>query len=79
MWTHIAADSPRAANKLDDLFNDATTYLSQHPLMGRPGQIPGTREYVVHEHYRLIYLLEDERAVVLSVIHASRQWPAVSR
>ena len=78
MWDHIAADSLRAADKLDKLFNDAAMRLSRHPLIGKPGQMPGTREYLVHDHYRLIYLIEAEWVVVLSVVHTARQWPPAS-
>ena len=40
----IAQDSPLAAIRMDEVFGAAVGRLADHPLMGRPGQIPGTRE-----------------------------------
>ena len=75
MWDHIAADSLRAADTLDQQFNDASTHLSRHPQMGKRGEMPGTRELLVHDHYRLIYLIEDECVVMISIVQTARQWP----
>ncbi len=36
VWEYIAADNPRAAAQLDELFSDAAARLAQHPLLGRP-------------------------------------------
>ena len=42
IWLHIAADNPRAAGRMDELFSDAAARLADHPKLGRPGKIPGT-------------------------------------
>jgi plasmid stabilization system protein ParE len=34
--------------------------LADHPQLGRPGQISGTRELIPHESYRLVYEIEGE-------------------
>ena len=44
IWDHIATDNPLAAVHMDELFSDCANRLSEHPKMGRPGKIPGTRE-----------------------------------
>ena len=77
IWLHIAADNLRAAVRMDELFSDAATRLADHPKLGRPGKIPGTRELIPHENYRLVYEIEAETVWVLTLLHAARQWPPV--
>nr|WP_231480738.1 type II toxin-antitoxin system RelE/ParE family toxin [Thiomonas sp. FB-Cd] len=41
VWDYIAADNPRAAARMDEIFSDAAARLIQHPMLGKPGKIPG--------------------------------------
>lgn len=77
VWTHIASDSLAAAAQLDELFSGAAARLAEFPLHGRPGTVPGTRELVPHESYRLVYEVDvDEDAVwILALVHTARMWP----
>ena len=75
IWDYIAADNPFAAVKMDEQFSDAAARLLSHPKLGRPGQIAGTRELVVHESYRLVYELVDQSIWILALVHTARQWP----
>ena len=75
IWLHIAADNPRAAGRMDELFSDAAARLADHPKLGRPGKIPGTRELIPHENYRLVYEIDGETVWVLTLLHTARQWP----
>lgn len=75
IWDHIAVDNPQAATRMDSLFSDAATSLAIHPLMGRPGKIPGTRELIQHESYRLVYEIDGETVWLLALVHTARQWP----
>lgn len=50
----ISEDNPLAALRMDELFSQAATRLAKHPFMGRTGRIPGTRELVPHQSYRLV-------------------------
>ena len=77
IWLHIAADNPRAAARMDELFGDAAARLADHPKLGRPGKIAGTRELIPHENYRLVYEIVGETVWVLTLIHTSRLWPSV--
>ena len=77
IWLHIAGDNLRAAARMDELFSDAAARLEDHPKLGRPGKISGTRELVVHESYRLVYEIEGETVWVLTLVHTARQWPPV--
>ena len=76
IWLHIAVDYIKAAARLDELFSDATARLANHPKLGRPGKIPGTRELIPHESYRLVYEFDGETVWVLTLVHTARQWPA---
>ena len=75
IWLYIAADNLGAAARLDELFSDAATRLADHPKFGRPGKIPGTRELIPHENYRLVYEIAGGIVWVLTLIHTARQWP----
>ena len=75
IWNHISAESPAAAIRMDELFNSAADRLATHPLIGKPGLIPGTRELVIHESYRLVYEIEGEGVWLLALAHTARRWP----
>jgi addiction module RelE/StbE family toxin len=76
---HIAIDSSRAAVKMDELFLNAAAQLGTFPLLGQPGRIPGTRELIPHENYRLVYQVsdDDDTVWILALVHAARQWPPI--
>ena len=52
---YIAIDNPRAALKIDEVFSEAAGKLGDFPTLGRMGKIPGIREFIPHESYRLVY------------------------
>ncbi len=72
----IAADNPRAALKVDELISERASRLPQHPSLGRPGRVAGTRELVIHPNYILIYDVPTECLRILRVLHAAQQWPS---
>ena len=71
----IAQDNPLAAIRMDELFGAAVGGLAKHPLMGRPGQIAGTREWIPHESYRLVYEVQADTVWILALVHTARMWP----
>lgn len=71
----IAHDNPRAAIRMDELFGAAVDRLAEHPMIGRPGQIPGTRESIPHESYRLVYEVQADTVWILALVHTARLWP----
>ena len=75
IWDFIAADSRRAAARIDQLLSAAAETLSEFPRRGRPAMGPGTRELIPHESYRLIYEINGDVVWVLAVVHTARQWP----
>lgn len=72
---YIAQDNPAAALALDELISEKASRLVDHPSLGRPGRVAGTRELIAHQNYILIYDLAGDLVRVLRVLHAARQWP----
>lgn len=75
IYNYIEADNPVAALALDELMSEKAARLQDHPALGRPGRVDGTRELVVSSHYFLIYDQDGADIRVLRVLHTSRQWP----
>jgi len=75
IYNYISEDNPAAALRLDTLFEHRAESLLDHPQLGRPGRMPGTRELPVHRHYLLIYDLSDTQVRILRVLHTARRWP----
>lgn len=71
----IATDNPLAALAMDSLLTKKASQLADHPQIGRPGAVPGTRELVVHPNYILVYDITGDALRILRVLHAARQWP----
>jgi len=74
---YIAADNRRAAARMDALFSEAAARLADHPYLGKPGQVAGTRELLPHESYRLVYEIDGQTVWVLALVHTARLWPLV--
>ena len=72
---YIAADSPSAAIRMDLLFGEAASRLTDHPHMGKPGHIPDTRELIPHPSYGLVYTINQDTIWVLALVHTARLWP----
>lgn len=77
IYDYIEADNPAAALALDELFAEKAGRLVDHPGLGRPGRVTGTRELVAHQNYILVYDVADDLVRVLRVLHTARQWPPV--
>jgi toxin ParE1/3/4 len=72
---YIGQDNPLAAIRMDELFAEAAGHLAEHPLLGKTGLIPGTRELIPHESYRLVYEVQDNTVWILALVHTARMWP----
>lgn len=64
---------------MDALFSDAAARLSNHPRIGKPGLIAGTRELIPHPSYRLVYEIEQDAVWILALVHTARQWPLLQK
>jgi toxin ParE1/3/4 len=73
---YIARDSPAAASRVVAVIAAAAERLTQHPAMGRPGRVPGTRELVIAgTPYIIPYRIRADALEVLRVFHAARRRP----
>jgi addiction module RelE/StbE family toxin len=75
IFDFIAHDNPVAAIDMDERFAAAVAHLADHPLLGRTGLVPGTRELIPHESYRLVYEVQDDTVWILALVHTARMWP----
>ena len=76
IFTHIEADSPRAAVAVDEHIAQAVLRLVEFPESGRSGRVPGTRELVIpRTPYIAAYTLTQDRIRILRVLHGARMWP----
>ena len=74
--TFIALDNPAAAARLVDTIARTVELLAQHPGLGRPGRLEGTRELVVaNTPYLLPYRVRNNVVEILRVFHGARKWP----
>ena len=76
MVIYLTEKNPSAARALCERIEDATNELSDSPYIGRPGRVPGTREFVItNTPYILPYQIRSDRLEILRVYHAARKWP----
>ncbi|WP_342108496.1 type II toxin-antitoxin system RelE/ParE family toxin [Methylobacterium sp. SI9] len=75
IYDHIDRDNPAAAIALDERFGERAAYLIDHPMLGRPGRLPGTRELIVQRNYIIVYDVTDAAVRVLRVLHTALPWP----
>jgi addiction module RelE/StbE family toxin len=77
IFDFIAAENIPAAIRLDERFTEVVQIIVQRPHAGRPGRIAGTREFIAHENYIVIYRISPstDELHVLSVMHTSRRYP----
>ena len=72
----IERDNPLAAVEVVLEILRRVEALKDHPGLGRPGRVEGTRELVITGlPYIVPYLVEGEQVIILRVLHAARKWP----
>ncbi|HEX9167834.1 MAG TPA: type II toxin-antitoxin system RelE/ParE family toxin [Roseiarcus sp.] len=73
---YVARDNPGAAQRLLACIAVTVETLRDHPHLGRPGRIAGTRELVVAETpYVVPYRMRGDEVEILAVFHGARRWP----
>ncbi len=73
---YIARDNRATAYRVMRRIKAAADTLADHPEMGCPGRVGGTRELVISDlPYILPYQITDAAIRVLAVMHTSRKWP----
>lgn len=75
IYEYIEFDNPSAALAMDELFSQQACLLLDHPGLGRLGRVKGSREWVMHPNYILVYDVVNDQVRVLRVLHAAKRWP----
>lgn len=75
--SYIEPESPRGLERVLTAIFTVAEQLESFPLMGRVGNVEGTREIVVpRTPFRLIYTLDDPHFIdIIRVLHGARQYP----
>ena len=73
---YIARHNPRAALDAGDKIRSSVDLLRRHPLLGRSGRRPGTRELVVSgTAFLVVYRVEGDVVTILRLFHGAQDWP----
>lgn len=72
---YIANQDPPAARRLKERLESAVLPLSAPPYLYPSGQVPGTREIVVHPNYVVVYRIAAECIEIVNVLHARQEYP----
>ena len=72
---YISKKNVDAACNLLDKLDNAARKLRDFPYIAPEERVKGTREFVVHSHYILVYEVHDNIVIILAVLHTSKQYP----
>ena len=73
---HIRAENPVAARRIGREILLASDRLAIFPRRGRPGRVPGTREYAVIRPYIIVHEIHGEdRLDILNIWHSAQDKP----
>lgn len=76
IFTHIEADSPRAAIAVDERIAAVARRLVEFPESGRPARVPRTRERVVTGTPDITaYAATTNSVRILRVLRGAQIWP----
>lgn len=75
-YEYIAEDNPAAAEHAAERIEAAAAAIANHPQIGKPGRVSGTRELVVAgTPFIVVSRIKSAGAEILSVMHGARMWP----
>lgn len=73
---YIDIKNPAAALAVYEEIQHQIARLADHPKMGRPGRISGTRELVLNRTpYIAIYSVSEKAISILRILHGAQKWP----
>lgn len=76
IYEYIARDNPTAARRVITAIRREAQILTEHPHIGKPGQVEGTREQVHGRYpYIIAYRVKNDEIQILGIVHSSRKWP----
>jgi toxin ParE1/3/4 len=70
---HIRQDNPGAARNAGQAVIERIEQLGTYPGLGRPGEVPGTRE-LVSPPYVVVYRSTEEAIEILYIWHGAQDW-----
>ena len=73
---YLLRTNPRAALDTVLRIEAAAAQIGEHPFIGKPGRVKGTREFfVIKTSYVIAYRVKGDAVEILRVLHGARQWP----
>jgi len=76
LFEFIAKEDTQAAGRVARTIRTGIERLIQFPAYGRPGDVRGTRQFVVAGvPYIVVYEIEDKMITILRVYHAAQNRP----
>jgi toxin ParE1/3/4 len=73
---YISRDNQAAALAVHAAILRQVGQLAEHPRIGRPGRVKGSRELVVSgTPYIVAYRVAGQDVTILRVLHGAQQWP----
>lgn len=73
---YIRRDNSSAATWVVLRIVKAVEMLAEHPGIGRPGRVEGTKELVIpNMPYIIPYRIKNKTVQILRVLHQAQQWP----
>ena len=76
IYDYIEQHNPQAALDIDQRISDQISILPTHPMMGRSGRIPTTRELIINKtEFIATYQILDQGILVLHILHSRHICP----
>ena len=73
---YIMRDNSSAATRVVLRIVKAVEMPAEHPGIGRPGRVEGTKELVIpNMPYIVPYRIKNKTVQILRVLHQAQQWP----
>jgi len=75
LLTFIANENPTAAMRIHEAIRHQIGLLQNHPHLGRPGRVTGTRELAINgTPFIAVYQVTDA-VLILRMLHGAQRWP----
>ena len=75
-YEYICAENPLAAHSVIEKIEITLSHLQEQPYIGHLGRVPNTYEFpVLGTPFIIIYMINDNDLIVVSVLHSSRKYP----
>ncbi|MDQ2996774.1 MAG: type II toxin-antitoxin system RelE/ParE family toxin [Chloroflexota bacterium] len=78
-YRFYATRNPEAARRVQQLVMSGAARLREHPQLGRPGRVEGSRELIISgTPFLLVYDPTPDRIEIVHVYHGRQNWAAES-